>query len=202
MRQQGRITVWKDDKGFGFITPDHGGDRAFLHISAFSSGTRRPVVNESVTFELSFDDRGRPRAVEAAFSGEPRRRIRPLTLVALLVVLGFASFIGGAVILGKLPVAILWVYLGISAATFLVYAFDKYAAIRGRRRMPENTLHLLSLAGGWPGALVAQRVFRHKSSKTSFQLTYWVTVVANGSIVWSLLSPAGSRFLRVLGLIQ
>ncbi|MBB3219398.1 DUF1294 domain-containing protein [Pseudoduganella umbonata] len=63
-----------------------------------------------------------------------------------------------------------------SVATFLAYAIDKRAARFGRRRTPERTLLLLGLAGGWPGALLAQRVVRHKSSKASFQAKYWCTV--------------------------
>jgi uncharacterized membrane protein YsdA (DUF1294 family) len=80
--------------------------------------------------------------------------------------------------------------------------FDKEAARKtGRRRRPEQTLHLLSLLGGWPGALLAQRMFRHKSSKQSFQETYWITVVLHcGALAW-LLSPYGKPLLDVLNAI-
>ncbi|AVR96536.1 DUF1294 domain-containing protein [Pseudoduganella armeniaca] len=63
--------------------------------------------------------------------------------------------------------------------TYVVYARDKAAARAGRRRTPENTLLLLGLLGGWPGALVAQRRLRHKTAKTSFQLRFWLTVIVN-----------------------
>ncbi|WP_426342764.1 DUF1294 domain-containing protein [Pseudoduganella sp. S-14] len=66
-----------------------------------------------------------------------------------------------------------------SAACFIAYALDKSAARRGLRRMPERTLLLLGLAGGWPGALAAQQLLRHKSSKTEFLLKFWLTVIAN-----------------------
>lgn len=62
---------------------------------------------------------------------------------------------------------------------FAAYAFDKRAARSGRRRTPERTLLLLGLVGGWPGGFVAQRILRHKSSKTSFLVKFWLTVVAN-----------------------
>jgi uncharacterized membrane protein YsdA (DUF1294 family) len=66
-----------------------------------------------------------------------------------------------------------------------MYYRDKNAAERGDRRTPENTLHLLALLGGWPSAFLAQRIFRHKSSKTRFQIIFWLTVCANISItVW------------------
>ena len=75
--------------------------------------------------------------------------------------------------------AILAVYAVMSVVTFLAYGRDKRAAELGQRRTSEATLHALSLLCGWPGALVAQRMFHHKTRKTSFQLVFWGTVVAN-----------------------
>ncbi len=46
------------------------------------------------------------------------------------------------------------------AVAFAAYWLDKFAARTGRWRTAERTLHLFGLVGGWPGALVAQRVFR------------------------------------------
>ncbi len=70
-------------------------------------------------------------------------------------------------------------WAALNLLTFALYARDKHAARRGQWRTPENTLHLLSLLGGWPAARVAQRVLRHKTSKASFQAVYWLTVVGN-----------------------
>jgi uncharacterized membrane protein YsdA (DUF1294 family) len=79
-----------------------------------------------------------------------------------------------------------------------MYAVDKSAARKGARRIPEKSLHLLSLAGGWPGALVAQQKLRHKSSKQAFRSVFWVTVLVNcGAFMW-LLSPTASDTLRSL----
>ena len=78
---------------------------------------------------------------------------------------------------------VLEVYIGLSiVASFLAYALDKSAAINGRRRTPEKTLHLLGLAGGWPGALLAQQLLRHKCSKGSFVAVFWITVAANVTV--------------------
>ena len=81
-----------------------------------------------------------------------------------------------------------WVLLFIAALsllTFVVYYADKQAAFRSGRRTPENTLHLLAFLGGWPGAFLAQRIFRHKSRKAGFQVVFWITVIANVSVfVW------------------
>lgn len=70
-----------------------------------------------------------------------------------------------------------------SVACFVAYAMDKSAARARARRTPERTLLLLGLAGGWPGALLAQQMLRHKNAKTSFQVKFWLTVVANIGVV-------------------
>lgn len=79
-----------------------------------------------------------------------------------------------------------WLYLTASLICFAAYAADKSAAIAGRRRIAESTLLLLGLVGGWPGAILAQRTLRHKSSKASFRRAHWVCVGLNlmGLVAW------------------
>ena len=75
----------------------------------------------------------------------------------------------------------------LNLAAYVMYARDKSAARQGRRRTPEATLLLLGLLGGWPAALIAQRRLRHKTAKTSFQVRFWLTVVANVTpVIWYL----------------
>ncbi|HEU4851395.1 MAG TPA: DUF1294 domain-containing protein [Telluria sp.] len=83
----------------------------------------------------------------------------------------------------KAPIAVLAVYVAASLVTFLLYAFDKRAAVRRARRTPERTLLLAGLACGWPGALMAQQWLRHKSSKTSFLAWFWITVALNAAML-------------------
>ena len=71
----------------------------------------------------------------------------------------------------------------LSIASFAIYALDKRRAVRGDRRMPEQTLHVLAFLGGWPGALFGQRQFRHKTKKTPFLIVFWFLVVAHVALV-------------------
>jgi uncharacterized membrane protein YsdA (DUF1294 family) len=73
-----------------------------------------------------------------------------------------------------------------SVVCFITYAVDKSAAIHRRQRISERTLLLLGLACGWPGGLLAQRLLRHKTSKTPFQIAYWCSVAANLAAAWWL----------------
>ena len=74
-------------------------------------------------------------------------------------------------------------YGGMSLLAYAAYAVDKAAARRRRHRVPERTLHLLALLGGWPGALLAQRRLRHKTGKPRFLRVYWLTVLLHTSAV-------------------
>lgn len=72
-------------------------------------------------------------------------------------------------------------YLSLGIITFAVYAWDKAAARRGAWRVPEATLHVLAVLGGWPGALAAQQVLRHKTRKQPFRTVFWFTVGLNSA---------------------
>ena len=60
-----------------------------------------------------------------------------------------------------------------------MYRSDKAAAEKDAHRTPENSLHIAELLGGWPGALIAQGQFRHKTAKPGFQALFWVCAVLN-----------------------
>ncbi len=76
---------------------------------------------------------------------------------------------------------LLAVYVVASVATFIVYAWDKYQALRQGHRISEKTMHALTLIGGWPGALIAQQWLRHKTLKKPFRRWFWLGMVANTS---------------------
>jgi uncharacterized membrane protein YsdA (DUF1294 family) len=109
-------------------------------------------------------------------------------MIAVLACL-FVAVLGGLAISGDLPPAVPTLYVAASLTAFILYWADKTAAVSGRRRTPEDTLLVIGLFGGWPGALVAQHLIRHKSRKASFQVLFWGTVVVNCTVLawfWSV----------------
>jgi uncharacterized membrane protein YsdA (DUF1294 family) len=95
-----------------------------------------------------------------------------------------------AFLIAPLPFWIPAAYILMSVVCFATYGADKAAARAGRRRRSEQTLVALGLIGGWPGALVAQQVFRHKTRKRSFRRAFWLTVVINTAVLAGLVYVA------------
>lgn len=104
-------------------------------------------------------------------------RFLKLKLLTLLLLCGLPAYgvvtywtSGGS----WLPAAI---YALMSVVAFAVYGYDKKQARHSGQRTPEKLLHGIELLGGWPGALLAQQVFRHKTRKFSYQLVFWLIVL-------------------------
>jgi uncharacterized membrane protein YsdA (DUF1294 family)/cold shock CspA family protein len=203
MRLQGRISRWNDSRGFGFIQPAEGGPEVFVHIKAFVPGYPRPLTGQSVSFEVQQVE-GRLRAQRVMLDAVRRLATAPVSTTSRESasgrgLLALPAFVGLWVLLGQvwqLPAILLPVYLCTSVVCLLLYAWDKRAAMAGHRRIPENTLHLWALLGGWPGALVAQQLFRHKSSKRAFRALFWTTVALNIAVFVWYASPLGAAALR------
>lgn len=179
--QPGVLVDWNDARGFGFVQPGAGGARVFVHVSEFPRG-ERPVVGDEISFVQVYDDRGRPRAVQARHLRPRRssRRGRGLG-TASAVAAAYLALVGWLVLIGEVPLVLLIGCLVLSAVTLLVYAHDKAAAERDGWRTSESSLHTLALLGGWPGALVARHAFRHKTRKQPFRTIFWVTVIIHVS---------------------
>ena len=194
MRHQGTLYQWNDEKGFGFVLADKQ-RKVFVHISAFQRPARRPKEGDHIAFDLETDDRqrlqavriklmgvkssaadkaGRPRSAHTRFSREQKSPasvpIIPLVILTALPVVAF--------LLPDLR-SITAALAGLSLFTFLMYWKDKSAARKQRSRVPEANLHIAALLGGWPGAWMAQHIFRHKTVKSSFRIIFWLTVVCN-----------------------
>ena len=205
MRHQGEITDWKNNRGFGFITPKGGGEKVFVHIKSFINRQRRPVGNEIVTYELKTDANGRIQAERVAFFGElvPQATTFGRSNVSLILAIAFLVFVSGSVFAGKLPFAVLGFYFVASTIAFVAYALDQSAARNDQWRTSESTLHLFSLIGGWPGALAAQNLLRHKTKKQFFQIVFWVTVVLNcGALGWLFSSRGAEALHSIVGVFR
>ena len=181
MRSKGKIAKWNDDKGFGFIAPFDGGKQVFIHVKAFGNRDRRPEVGDVVTYALAKDEQGRTRATKATFPGEKLAKESPKKKGKGSVALAWIFFavVGASVFMTDLPLLVPIYYLVLSLVSFIAYGIDKWAALHDRWRTAEGTLHMLALLGGWPGALIAQQTFRHKTQKEGFRTVFWATVILN-----------------------
>lgn len=85
------------------------------------------------------------------------------------------------------------VYGAMSVVSFGAMALDKYKAGAGAWRIPEKTLHMLEMMGGWPGSLLAMRVIRHKNRKPGYYLITWAIAAAHAAVLAVLLWPGDTR---------
>lgn len=194
---KGQIIRWIDNRGFGFIQPSDGSKEVFIHISAFKNVNHRPQVGDLIQYELVVDKNGKLSACKASIQGgtpapivnssysrKPAKsktkllkrlvkKSSPLVfktlLLSLLPILGSIDL----VIKASNPIPLL-IYLLMSLITFVLYADDKSRAKQGKWRVSENTLHICEITGGWLGGFVAQQILRHKTSKVSYQVVFWL----------------------------
>jgi uncharacterized membrane protein YsdA (DUF1294 family)/cold shock CspA family protein len=176
--RKGRLVQWDDAKGFGWVEAN--GARIFAHIKEFEKGQPRPVTGDEVTFAIGVDGRGRPRAKSVRLArttgttgATGKIGVGAWFSLACLLVLPLFSGV-------YLPVP-QWVVPAVMTTASVVawhcYRSDKRRAELGQWRIPEAQLHLVELCGGWPGALLAQRRFRHKMWKLGFQFIFiWIVV--------------------------
>lgn len=204
MRFEGILTSWNDERGFGRIESSQGGEPIFVHVSAWPRNSGRPLLNQAVSFEIELEPKGkRALKVQLLQARRPARQSArasqaqwgTATLFAIPAFLVIYLLLAMA---WKLPLWVAGLYLAMSVASFLAYASDKSAASTGSWRTPESTLHMLALIGGWPGALLAQQLLRHKSSKQEFRQVFWATVVANVIGLVVLASPFRQVLLKSL----
>ena len=201
MRDQGRLVEWFDDKGYGFIQPnDASKDRVFLHIKDFARQGPRPIVGCALEYTVLLDGEGRFRAQQVMYLkasqtqkilpkpknvNVQQQKLKPMQIACVGYILALAVF----TLLGLLSGMVLLFISIINAMTYWLYAQDKEAALLGNRRVPEQTLHVLSFLGGWPTAWLAQEKMRHKTQKQPFRKIYFCTIALNILLILWLISP-------------
>ncbi len=201
MRFDGVLKSWDDDRGFGFIEPRLGGQGIFVHIKSFPSGSGRPVIGLPLSFEVEVGPNGKKRAKAVQFVRQSNQRLSerseapaPWTWPRILVLPIFLLFYAYVVSRFSAKPAIAIAYIAVSGIAFFAYAFDKAAARKKQWRTSESTLHFLGLACGWPGALLAQQLLRHKTSKPDFVSVFWTTVLLNFAGLYVAHSPWVAHF--------
>lgn len=102
-----------------------------------------------------------------------------LTSFAPFLILAWGALLAWGLWNTRLPWWVLGAAFALNIFTFMAYAIDKSAAQSGQWRTQESHLHLLALAGGWPGAWCAQQWLRHKSRKATFLAAFWGTVMVH-----------------------
>lgn len=212
MQQLGKVVYWQDQKGFGFLVCQQTGQKLFFHIRDFTQAKSRPALGDILSFSIGTDKHGRPIATALALrhpvtnlksNQQPYIDVGYAQDVALYFRAAFLVIVIIALLFGSLPYILPLLYLEASLLTYWLYQTDKNAAIaRQSQRLPEESLQMFSLIGGWPGALLAQRKLAHKRSKPLFQREFWLIVLANSLILLWLLSQYGQRFLSTLALLQ
>ena len=200
MRFEGTLKSWTDDRGFGFIESDQGGDEVFVHIKTIVNLQGRPQIGQRFSFEVESGPQGKKRAAKVLPLRQTRsvvtRRNSPTQwgTATLFAIPGFLLLYVAVAALWRPPAVLALYYFIVSFITFSTYALDKAAAARRAQRTPEKTLHLLALLGGWPGALLAQQYLRHKSAKLEFRSIFWVTAVLNVVAFLVISSPIARAY--------
>ncbi len=202
----GRVSHWDAAKGLGFVQPDAGGERLVLRRADLKGRLQargQPELGEPVRFTVH---QGMAKAVHSLRPSPaprgpatvpPRHPVGPNS-ARLLVIPAFGLLLGALHMTWPLPRMLPTLYSALSMALFVVYGLDKWAAKRGRARVAETSLHLVALLGGWPGALLGQQVFRHKTAKPAFLRWTWAMVSLNLlALVWTV-TPAGWQALALL----
>jgi uncharacterized membrane protein YsdA (DUF1294 family)/cold shock CspA family protein len=210
-RQQGTVCHWCDEKGFGFVLTAQE-ERLFFHIRDFRRPPRqRPRNGDRLSFTTGYDKRQRccAQTIEYELCIAQPQRHRPefspdicqVQSTAFCFRYLFFSLLVLALLAGTFSLAAPLFYLEASLFTFWLYQTDKSLAKAGHSsRLSEESLQMFSLIGGWPGALIAQKLLHHKVHKSHFQREFRFVIYGNSCFVLWLISEPGRQFLHNIAL--
>jgi len=189
-RTKGRLNTWSDARGFGFLAPEGGGPDVFVHANAFAKEGRHIEIGHAYEFTVEYGKDGKPKAKNVSALQAPAGIAPPKASPSLrsqivqrgprLLVIPAFLFIAAAIAsVQSISTNWLVIYGVASVACFAGYGLDKRAANQKQWRVSETVLLLIGLVGGWPGGIIGQEVFRHKTQKKAFRTLFWMSVAIN-----------------------
>lgn len=202
IREQGRLIEWFDEKGYGFIQPlDAKKQKVFLHIKDFAKRGPRPILGCALEYVVMVDSQGRFRAKQITYlkAHEVTKKASRLSydfyshqrsniglMNVLIIVYALVLMVVSAFFQSMNYVCTFIIIMNVMA--YALYKKDKNAALDLAWRVPEQTLHLVAVLGGWPAAYFAQKKYRHKTQKKSFQTIYKCTIILNIILILILIT--------------
>lgn len=171
-----KIVQWDAQKGYGFLL--HRKKKLFLHRRDFTEQHKRPQIGDKIHFSYGTDSNGRQCAVSARHVNDGGKiTLGTLIFITILLLIPSLAIYKLTRTLSISPIYPVAYLLVINLITFTEYKTDKQRARLKLARTPEIALHLWEIIGGWPAALLAQRKYRHKCSKSSYQSIYWFIII-------------------------
>ncbi len=168
---QGIVVKFDPSKGFGFIRSKNNDNDIFVHIKNVSNAS---ILSTGQTVEFKIQNSNKGQSAVSVVAG--RKQQSPFFIfggIAIIIIFIITTFL----VLQYKVHELLSYLIAVNIATFIVYGYDKKIAGSDKLRVPESLLQVLALIGGSPAALVAQKFFRHKTIKSSFQIVYWIIVI-------------------------
>ncbi|MCU0857174.1 MAG: DUF1294 domain-containing protein [Pontiellaceae bacterium] len=160
------VISWKSGQGYGFMKNPNGGSDLFLHINDIQ-GKREPDCGDFVRFRLKTDEKGK-----TVVYGARLIQFTALSAMSWITTVAIAGlpFILSLITLKRTPFPLI-LYSCMGTLCFFMMKTDKRRAEEGRWRISDDSIHLAQLLWGWPGTLIAQKIYLHKARKKPFQGT-------------------------------
>lgn len=175
---QGIVVHYNKEKGYGFIEVENQEENIFIHHSKITNASELSQ-GQSVEFQTKETSKGLS-AINLIAGTKQRSPYLIFGLLSLFIVLAIFT-----ILYEKIQPVFLYL-IAINITIFLLYGYDKFIAGGEKLRVPEYNLHALALLGGSPAGLLAQKLFRHKTIKGSFQLVYWLIVIIQIALLYWL----------------
>lgn len=175
---QGKIINYNTEKGYGFIKSNEYKEHIFVHRSEINNA-KELFQGQKVNFQVKKTKKGLS-ACHVIAGAKQQSPYFIFGLFSTLIIVAIFAYLSTYEAIKP----IISYLIAINITTFLLYGYDKFISSREMLRVPEWNLHALALLGGSPAGLMAQKFFRHKTIKGSFQLVYWVIVFVQIGLIF------------------